>query len=76
MLLLIPGLITAEEVAGLTEVDALTALENWFRGDTHPRNGPPAIGTTSLSAADLFALPGVGSLFPQRRSEGVPEFVP
>ena len=28
----------AEEVAGPTEVDALTALEKWFSGDNHPRN--------------------------------------
>jgi hypothetical protein len=28
----------AEEVLGLTEVDALNALEKWFRGYTHPRN--------------------------------------
>jgi len=28
----------AEEVPALTDVDALTALEKWFRGDTHPKN--------------------------------------
>jgi hypothetical protein len=28
-----------DEVPGLTEVDALTALEKWFRADTHRGTG-------------------------------------
>jgi hypothetical protein len=74
-LFLIPGVHHGRGGPGLTEFDALTALEKWVE-----RGPPPKLiachGDNGVieHCRPVFPYPDVGSLFRQTRSEGDREF--
>src|SRR6266704_3994725 len=74
-LFLIPGVHHGRGGPGLTEFDALTALEKWVK-----RGPPPKLiachGDNGVieRCRPVFPYPDVGSLFRQTRSEGGREF--